>query len=49
MRIARELVGRHGWVSMPTRDLAWLLRWMDPADQGTRLVVGTPSYLRDNL
>jgi arylsulfatase A-like enzyme/L,D-peptidoglycan transpeptidase YkuD (ErfK/YbiS/YcfS/YnhG family) len=44
-----QRVGRHGWVSMPTPDLAWLLRWMDPADQGTRLVVGTPRYLRDNL
>lgn len=42
-------VGRHGWVSMPLADMSWLLRWADPAEQGTRLVVGTPGYLRRNL
>ncbi|HSE10621.1 MAG TPA: sulfatase-like hydrolase/transferase [Nocardioidaceae bacterium] len=42
-------VGRMGWLSMPTRDLTWLMRWAKPADQGTSLVVGTPRYLRNNL
>jgi L,D-peptidoglycan transpeptidase YkuD (ErfK/YbiS/YcfS/YnhG family) len=42
-------VGGHGWVSVPTQDLAWLLRWANPAQQGTRIVVGTPKHLRDNL
>ncbi|HSE69872.1 MAG TPA: hypothetical protein VLA97_03865, partial [Nocardioidaceae bacterium] len=41
-------VGRQGWVSMPTRDLSWLTRWADPA-RGTRIVIGTPKYLRDTL
>ncbi|HLN77958.1 MAG TPA: hypothetical protein VK204_12995, partial [Nocardioidaceae bacterium] len=41
-------VGRTGWVSMPTRDVSWLARWVDPA-QRTKIVVGTPAYLRDNL
>ena len=43
-----QRVGRNGWVSMPTRDVSWLARWVDPA-QRTKIVVGTPSYLRDNL
>ena len=41
-------VGRQGWVSMPTRDLSWLTRWANPA-RGTRVVIGTPKYLRDTL
>src|SRR5512139_3012187 len=41
-------VGRHGWVSLPVADLTWLLRWADP-DQRTKVVVGTPAYLRNKL
>jgi hypothetical protein len=41
-------VPRQGWVSMPVRDLDWLVRWADP-DKDAKLVVGTPRYLRDNL
>lgn len=41
-------VGRYGWMSMPTADIGWLVRWADPA-QRTRIVVGTPTYLRDQL
>lgn len=39
----------HGWVSMPARDLTWLIRWADPSDQATTVVVGTPRYLRGTL
>lgn len=41
-------VGRYGWMSMPTADIGWLARWADPA-QHTKIVVGTPKYLRDRL
>jgi arylsulfatase A-like enzyme/L,D-peptidoglycan transpeptidase YkuD (ErfK/YbiS/YcfS/YnhG family) len=41
-------VGRMGWLSMPTRDLTWLMHWTKP-EQGTRLVVGTPRHLRSKL
>lgn len=41
-------VGDMGWISMPTGDLRWLVRWADPR-QRTRVVIGTPSYLRDFL
>lgn len=41
-------VGPNGWVSMPTRDLTWLVRWSDPA-QHPKIVVGTPKYLRGVL
>ena len=43
-----DRVGRMGWLSMPTRDLTWLMHWTKP-NQGTRLVVGTPKHLRDKL
>jgi arylsulfatase A-like enzyme/L,D-peptidoglycan transpeptidase YkuD (ErfK/YbiS/YcfS/YnhG family) len=44
----RRVAGQ-GWVAMPVRDLDWLVRWADPADRGTKIVVGTPRYLRDNM
>ncbi len=46
LHTGRRVPGQ-GWVSMPTRDLTWLIRWADPAEQATTVVVGTPRYLRD--
>ncbi|HEU4515451.1 MAG TPA: sulfatase-like hydrolase/transferase [Nocardioidaceae bacterium] len=48
LHTGRRVPGQ-GWVAMRVRDLDWLLRWADPEDKGTRLVVGTPRYLRNNL
>jgi L,D-peptidoglycan transpeptidase YkuD (ErfK/YbiS/YcfS/YnhG family) len=42
-------IGKNGWVSMHPAQVRWLLGWMRPRAQGTRLVVGTPAYLRANL
>jgi N-acetylglucosamine-6-sulfatase len=44
-----ERVGRHGWVAAPPRQLAWLLRWIDPAQHGTRFVTGPVDHLRGRL
>ena len=48
LHTGRRVPGK-GWVALQVRDLDWLVRWADPADLGTKLVVGTPRYLRDNL
>lgn len=39
----------HGWVTMPTRDLRWLLRWVSASTGDAKVVVGTPGYLREHL
>ncbi|MGH3372047.1 MAG: sulfatase-like hydrolase/transferase [Nocardioidaceae bacterium] len=46
---AGRRVGRRGWVSMPTDQLAWLMGWMRPERQRTTFVVGPPSFLRSRL
>ncbi len=38
-----------GWVAMQARDLDFLLDWAGPEQGGTKVVVGTPTYLRDHL
>lgn len=44
-----DTVGKHGWISASQSQVRWLLRWMRPASQDTKFVVGTPTYLRSRL
>jgi arylsulfatase A-like enzyme/L,D-peptidoglycan transpeptidase YkuD (ErfK/YbiS/YcfS/YnhG family) len=44
-----ERVGRHGWVAAQPKQTAWLLRWVDPVQHGTRVVTGPVRHLKDRL
>lgn len=40
---------RHGWVTMPTKHLRGMLRWVSGTSGDAKFVVGTPQFLRNNL
>jgi arylsulfatase A-like enzyme/L,D-peptidoglycan transpeptidase YkuD (ErfK/YbiS/YcfS/YnhG family) len=42
-------LGRHGWMSVSNADARWLVQWMRPRTQETRVAIGTPGYLRSRL
>jgi len=40
---------RHDWIAMPAEDLRWLLRWVSGEPGNSKVVVGTPGFLRKHL